>query len=68
MDRRRARARREPMTDLQLSKLHATGNDFLVQLSLDPDEAELDAVVVSALCDRHRGRDCAGHTRVQRLR
>ena len=43
------------MTDLQFSKLHATGNDFLVQLRLDPVDADLDAVVVSALCDRHRG-------------
>ena len=43
------------MNDLRLSKLHATGNDFLVQLALDPDEPELDVVVVSALCDRHRG-------------
>ena len=38
-----------------LSKLHATGNDFLVQLALDPDEPDLDLAVVSALCDRHRG-------------
>ena len=43
------------MIDLQFSKLHATGNDFLVLLALDPLETELDAVVVSALCDRHRG-------------
>src|SRR4029079_14391237 len=43
------------MSDLRLSKLHATGNDFLVQLALDPDEPELDSVVVAALCDRHRG-------------
>jgi diaminopimelate epimerase len=43
------------MSDLRLSKLHATGNDFLVQVELDPIEAELDPVVVSALCDRHRG-------------
>jgi diaminopimelate epimerase len=43
------------MTDLRLSKLHATGNDFLVQLALDATEPELDAVVVSALCDRYRG-------------
>lgn len=43
------------MTDLLLSKLHATGNDFLVQLALDPDEPDLDVAVVSALCDRHRG-------------
>ena len=31
------------VTDLALSKLHATGNDFLVQLALDPIEPELDA-------------------------
>ena len=43
------------MSDLRLSKLHATGNDFLVQLELDPTEPELDPVVISALCDRHRG-------------
>ena len=43
------------MSDLVLSKLHATGNDFLVQRRLDPTEPDLDAVVVSALCDRHRG-------------
>ena len=39
------------MSDLHLSKLHATGNDFLVQVELDPIEPELDAVVVSALCE-----------------
>jgi len=43
------------VSDLRLSKLHATGNDFLVQLELDPTEPELDPVVISALCDRHRG-------------
>lgn len=43
------------MTDLVLSKLHATGNDFLVQLRLDSIDPELDSIVVSALCDRHRG-------------
>jgi diaminopimelate epimerase len=43
------------VTDLALSKLHATGNDFLVQVALDADQPELDAVVVAALCDRHRG-------------
>jgi diaminopimelate epimerase len=43
------------MSELQLAKLHATGNDFLVQLALDGDEAELDGVAVAALCDRHRG-------------
>jgi diaminopimelate epimerase len=43
------------MNDLHLSKLHATGNDFLVQLALDGDTPGLDPVVVAALCDRHRG-------------
>ena len=43
------------MTDLALSKLHATGNDFLVQVALDPTEPALDPVVIAALCDRHRG-------------
>ena len=43
------------MSDLVLSKLHATGNDFLVRLANDAAEPELDAIVVSALCDRHRG-------------
>ncbi|GIU90002.1 MAG: diaminopimelate epimerase [Acidimicrobiia bacterium] len=43
------------MTVLTLSKLHATGNDFLVALALDPDAPVLDAVEVAALCDRHRG-------------
>lgn len=43
------------MTVLTLSKLHATGNDFLVALALDPDAPALDAVEVAALCDRHRG-------------
>lgn len=40
---------------LTLAKLHATGNDFLVTLALDPDAPRLDAVEVAALCDRHRG-------------
>ncbi|MCU1428705.1 MAG: diaminopimelate epimerase [Actinomycetia bacterium] len=39
---------------LHLSKLHATGNDFLVLDALDADPG-LDAVSVAALCDRHRG-------------
>jgi diaminopimelate epimerase len=43
------------VTDLRLSKLHATGNDFLVQVERDATRSELDAVVISALCDRHRG-------------
>jgi diaminopimelate epimerase len=43
------------MTTLRFSKLHATGNDFLVRLALDRDAPELDAVTTSALCDRHRG-------------
>lgn len=43
------------MSALRLSKLHATGNDFLVLLALEGEQVPLDAVVVSALCDRHRG-------------
>jgi diaminopimelate epimerase len=40
---------------MQLAKLHATGNDFLVRLALDPRDGDLDARTVVALCDRHRG-------------
>jgi diaminopimelate epimerase len=43
------------MSDLRLAKLHATGNDFLVQLALDTGEPDLDPAVVAKLCDRHRG-------------
>jgi diaminopimelate epimerase len=43
------------MTSLHLSKLHATGNDFLVLDALDADHPGIDAVSVAALCDRHRG-------------
>jgi diaminopimelate epimerase len=43
------------MTLLHCSKLHATGNDFLVLDALDGDDPGLDAVSVAALCDRHRG-------------
>lgn len=39
---------------LRLSKLHATGNDFLVVVALD-GAAPLDPLSVAALCDRHRG-------------
>jgi diaminopimelate epimerase len=38
-------------TTLHLSKLHATGNDFLVHQTREP----LDAGAAVALCDRHRG-------------
>jgi diaminopimelate epimerase len=40
---------------MQLAKLHATGNDFLVRLDLDVPGIELDARTIAALCDRHRG-------------
>lgn len=40
---------------ITLSKLHATGNDFLVHLALAQGAPRLDAVTVAALCDRHRG-------------
>jgi diaminopimelate epimerase len=42
------------MTTLHLSKLHATGNDFLVRLALD-GEGRLAPETVEHLCDRHRG-------------
>jgi diaminopimelate epimerase len=43
------------MTKLQLSKLHATGNDFLVRVVLDTPAVELDANTAATLCDRHFG-------------
>jgi diaminopimelate epimerase len=39
----------------KISKLHATGNDFLVRLALDEDDVALDAATVATMCDRHRG-------------
>jgi diaminopimelate epimerase len=42
------------MTTLHLSKLHATGNDFLVRLALD-GEPRLAPAIIEQLCDRHRG-------------
>jgi diaminopimelate epimerase len=42
------------MTLVTLSKLHATGNDFLVRTALAGEPALSEAQVV-ALCDRHRG-------------
>ena len=43
------------MTALPLSKLHATGNDFLVHAALTAAERPLVPASVAALCDRHRG-------------
>jgi diaminopimelate epimerase len=43
------------VSDVTLAKLHATGNDFLVHLAIDPGTPELDADAVKLLCDRHRG-------------
>ena len=43
------------MTLLRLSKLHATGNDFIVLTALDSVVVAPDAAAVAALCDRHRG-------------
>ncbi len=43
------------MTLLQFSKLHTTGNDFLVRLALDADANPLAPETVARLCDRHRG-------------
>lgn len=39
---------------MRLTKLHGTGNDFLVTVALD-GSAALDAAGARALCDRHRG-------------
>lgn len=39
---------------MRVSKLHATGNDFLVRMAAGPDDV-LDSVTVAAMCDRHRG-------------
>jgi diaminopimelate epimerase len=39
---------------LRVSKLHGTGNDFLVTVAMDGGGAP-DAAVARALCDRHRG-------------
>jgi diaminopimelate epimerase len=39
---------------IRLSKLHGTGNDFLVALALDA-RCGPDAAAVRAVCDRHRG-------------
>jgi diaminopimelate epimerase len=50
------------MTTVELAKLHATGNDFLVWDRLDADHRDPDgrdaaptAAQAVALCDRHRG-------------
>ena len=42
------------MSPIELSKLHATGNDFLVQLASERVPA-LDARAACSVCDRHRG-------------
>jgi diaminopimelate epimerase len=39
----------------KISKLHATGNDFLVRLALEGETRALDAEMVAVMCDRHRG-------------
>ena len=47
------------MTAVRLSKLHATGNDFLVWSWLDLDaprgERRIDNTLAARLCDRHTG-------------
>ena len=40
------------MSNVRLSKLHATGNDFLVTKA---DGVSVDAAIAASLCDRHRG-------------
>ncbi|MEZ5170100.1 MAG: diaminopimelate epimerase [Acidimicrobiia bacterium] len=48
------------MMPVTLSKLQATGNDFLVQVALD-DAWRPDAATVARLCDRHRGIGADGY-------
>ena len=45
------------MTAIRLSKLHATGNDFLVLSTIGPNSVELhiNSAKARALCDRHTG-------------
>jgi diaminopimelate epimerase len=43
------------MTTLHLTKLHATGNDFLVHPAVDGAPPKLAPAAVALLCDRHRG-------------
>src|SRR4029077_8362039 len=45
------------MTGIALSKLHATGNDFLVLSTIGPTSTELhvNSAKARALCDRHTG-------------
>src|SRR4029079_5663155 len=47
----------ERMTAVRLSKLHATGNDFLVWSGLGPDASgySITGEQARALCDRHTG-------------
>lgn len=42
------------MSTVRLSKLHATGNDFLVRVALQGEPA-FDAMLAARICDRHRG-------------
>lgn len=53
----RAPGKLERMTAVRLSKLHATGNDFLVWswLGIDPAGLYVDSARARALCDRHTG-------------
>jgi diaminopimelate epimerase len=56
------------MTAARLSKLHATGNDFLVWswLGTRPDETRGDSSNARALCDRHTGIGADGLIIVER--
>jgi diaminopimelate epimerase len=53
---------------VHLSKLHATGNDFLVAVDLGATAAcgssEAEAALARALCDRHRGVGADGFIRI----
>ena len=51
------------MSDLHIAKYHGTGNDFVMIEDLG-DEDPLEATLVAALCDRHRGVGADGVIRV----
>jgi diaminopimelate epimerase len=55
-----------PVTEpIALSKLHATGNDFLVHVALSEPSRALAPGVVAGLCDRHRGVGADGLIRIE---
>ena len=53
------------MDELRFSKVHGTGNDFVVIEDLD-DRRPLDPALVAAICDRHLGVGADGVIRITR--